>query len=133
MTSAERVSVVRRFLDNFNAGDIAAALEALDPDVRYDGPDVDGIWWANGSFNGRDRLYTDIIEGVDDHFEHLNVVIDHVYACGDDVVVISHHDGILKNGKTFDSPLVQVFSVADDKVVLLRDFADTDSWRTKLK
>src|SRR4051794_35557439 len=103
MSAEENTKAVRRFLDNFNAGDIPAALEAMHPDVRYEGPDVDGIWWANGSFEGRDQLFTGIIEGVDDHFDHLNVVIDHVYACGDDVVVISHHDGVTKSGKKFDS------------------------------
>jgi ketosteroid isomerase-like protein len=132
MSGAEHVKIVRHFLDNFNAGDVPAALEAMDPNVRYEGPQVDGIWWANGPFQGVDALLHGIIEGVDDHFERLSVIIDHVYACGDDVVVISHHDGVTKAGVEFDSPLVQVYSVRDGKVVLLRDFADTDSWRTKV-
>jgi ketosteroid isomerase-like protein len=130
--SPDTVPVVRHFLDNFNAGDVDTALEAMHPQVRYEGPEVEGIWWANGPFEGRDRLFEGIIAGVDDHFEHLEVAIDHVYACGEDVVVISHHDGMTKTGKRFDSPLVQVYTVRDGLIVLLRDYADTDSWRSKL-
>jgi ketosteroid isomerase-like protein len=128
----EGVRVVRHFLDNFNAGDVDEALTAMHPDVRYEGPAVDGVWWANGPFEGRDRLYEGIIAGVDDHFDHLSVVVDHVYACGEDVVVISHHDGVTRSGRRFDSPLVQVYTVRAGQIVLLRDFADTDSWRRKL-
>jgi ketosteroid isomerase-like protein len=126
------VGVVRHFLDNFNAGDVDTALEAMAPDVRYEGPVVDGVWWANGPLTGVDALRTGIIDGVEDHFENLNVVVDHVYECGEDVVVISHHDGMTRTGKRFDSPLVQIYTVDDGRVVLLRDFADTESWRSKL-
>jgi ketosteroid isomerase-like protein len=129
---SREIEVVRHFLDNFNAGDIDEAMTAFAPDFVYEGPVDDGIWWANGTLHGPDQLLAGIIDGVDDHFERLEVAIDHVYRCGSDVVVISHHDGLTKTGIVFDSPLVQVFSVRDDKIVLLRDFADTDSWRRKL-
>jgi ketosteroid isomerase-like protein len=132
MTGPDRISVVRHFLDNFNGGDLDTALEAMAQDVRYEGPVVEGVWWANGSFEGVDALLSGIIDGVDDYFDHLSVVIDHIYECGEEVVVISHHDGRTKNGRKFDSALVQVYTVANDKIVLLRDFADTESWRTKL-
>lgn len=128
----EKVRVVRRFVDNFNRGDNAEAIKALAEDVRYIGPVYEGIWWANGDLVGRQALLEGIMQGVEDHFEHLEMRVEDVYTCGEQVVVISRHDGVTKSGKTFDSPLVQVFTVDDGAVSELRDFADTAGWQSKL-
>ena len=129
----DNVAVVRHFIDNFNAGDVAEAVTVFAPDIEYLGPVVPGVWWANGNLRGTEAILRGIIDGVDDHFTELSVHVDAIYECGDsDVVVISHHDGRTKGGIVFDSPLVQIYTVRDGQIVTLRDFADTTSWKRKL-
>lgn len=130
---ADNIAIVRHFIDNFNAGDVADAVTVFAPEIEYLGPVVDGVWWANGNIRGPAAIVRGIIDGVDDHFRELSVEIDAIYECGDeDVVVISHHNGTTKGGVVFDSPLVQIYTVRNEQIVTLRDFADTGSWQRKL-
>lgn len=130
--AASNADVVRGFFENFNRGDIEKAREFLADDLIYEGPRVPEIWWAKGQISGADRMVEEMIDDIGEYFEQLEVEIEDLYSCGPWVVLIARHNGTTRSGKRFDSPLVQIYTVADGKAVRLQDFPDTDSWMSKV-
>jgi ketosteroid isomerase-like protein len=128
----DNASVVRGFFESFNRGDIDKARQYLADEVVYEGPRVSEIWWAKGQIHGADNLVREMIDDIGEYFEKLEVEIEDVYSSGPWMVLIAHHNGTTRSGKHFDSPLVQIYTVADGKAVRLQDFPDTDSWMSKV-
>ena len=118
--SQENVEVVRRIYEAFAAGDVAAILEAADPNIRcYDRPDRPGA----SVYSGHDGLL-EFRESDRDVFENVRYEPSDFIDAGDHVVVRIRQTG---RGKASSVPVEEVIANAwklrDSKCVEVRVYS----------
>jgi ketosteroid isomerase-like protein len=121
VSSSERnanVAVVRGF---YEAVDVPAMLEFLDPQIEWRGPE--SLPWG-GTFRGHDGfreflaiVADQIIEPRREKQEYLNV--------GERVVVLLRSIGRAKGGTGWDLPEVHVWTVRHGKALSFENYVDT--------
>lgn len=124
MSEQANVRLILDIYDAFNRGDIAAVLNALDPQasLHFEGPAV--IPWA-GDWHGREG-WTKFFQTIAANTSDISVKMEPFAAQGDNVVAAGRYQAGLKGtGKRIDSPLVHLWSVRDGKVLKCVELANT--------
>ncbi len=121
--SEENVEVVRAANDAFLAGDIEAALDALDPGIEWHGT-VGGIDEGR-VYHGRDQ----VVQGFVDYFavwERMKMRAVKYIDAGDDEVVVFHHEVARGrvSGAVVETETGTVQMVRDGKIVRVRSYMD---------
>ena len=109
MLCRERIELVRRLIDAFNAGDLIRALACLHPDVEarpLDPPDV-----VRGHAGVRAGFHA-----LHDRFEQVSVEAGTFVASGDHVMVPVHRRARPREGGSQDARIFQVYTFTEGKV-----------------
>ncbi|MGH2926468.1 MAG: nuclear transport factor 2 family protein [Solirubrobacterales bacterium] len=120
--SQENVEVVRAANEAFLGGDVAAALESLDPEIEWHGT-VGGIDEGR-VYHGREA----VVQGFADYFEvweRIEMRAEEYIDAGDEVVV--YHHEVAKgreSGVVVETDTGTVQTVRDGRIVRVRSFMD---------
>ena len=121
--SQENVEIVRAANDAFLAGDVEAALDALDPEIEWHAT-VGGIDEGR-VYRGRDQ----VVQAFADYFavwERMEMRADKYIDAGDDEVVVFHHEVAKgrESGAVVETDTGTVQTVRDGKIVRVRSYMD---------
>src|SRR5687767_12053260 len=114
--SQENVEIVRAANDAFLAGDVEAALDALDPEIEWHAT-VGGIDEGR-VYHGRDQ----VVQAFADYFavwERMEMRADKYIDAGGDEVVVFHHEVAKgrESGALVETDTGTVQTVRDGKIV----------------
>ena len=116
--SSRNVGVVRGF---YEAEDVPAMLEFLDPQVEWRAPE--SLPWG-GTFRGHDG-YRDFFEIVVDQIAEFRREKQVYLDAGERIVVLLRSVGRPKGGTEWDVPEVHVWTVRDGKALDMETYVDT--------
>src|SRR5262245_27571194 len=113
---AENTALVQRFLDAFRTGDIASAAECFDAERYYSNAyeaDLAGTW-PQQKANRRAQIWTDV------ESEQIALIADGDRVAYQALFTGTHSGeflGIPASGKRITIPVLEVWRIADDKIV----------------
>jgi ketosteroid isomerase-like protein len=113
-----KVAVVRGF---YEAVDVAAMLEFLDPQIEWRAPE--SLPWG-GTFRGHDgfrEFFAIVVDRIAEFRREKQRYLD----AGERVVVLLRSIGRAKGGTGWDLPEVHVWTVRDGKAVSFDNYVDT--------
>jgi ketosteroid isomerase-like protein len=121
--SQENVEIVRAANDAFLAGDVEAALDALDPEIEWHAT-VGGIDEGR-VYHGQDQ----VVQAFADYFavwERMEMRADKYIDAGGDEVVVFHHEVAKgrESGAVVETDTGTVQTVRDGKIVRVRSYMD---------
>lgn len=122
--SQENVEIVRGAQEAFLAGDIEAALDALDPEIEWHAT-IGGIDDPSRVARGRDE----VVQAFADYFEvweRLEMSAERYIDAGPDDVVVFHHE-VAKgraSGVVVETDSATIQTVRNGKVVRVRSYLD---------
>jgi ketosteroid isomerase-like protein len=122
--ATDRIEMVRGLFEQFNRGEIAAAMEKVDPELEVE---TSASWPDHDVFHGHEAalgLLTTIFEAFEEyHVEPRDFVV-----AGDQIVVTVRQTGRGKgSGVPLDYDMFQVLTMRDDKVVRMRVFESREA------
>jgi ketosteroid isomerase-like protein len=119
--SQENVEIVRRSIDAFNAGGLAAAAEFAHPDLVFEEPPTQpGSITAHGVENARKTL-----SAFDDTWEEHRTEVEELRDLGgDDVLTLTVEHLRGRDGVAFSQPCGSICTLAEGKIIRLRPFWD---------
>ncbi|MBS2532612.1 nuclear transport factor 2 family protein [Catenulispora sp. NF23] len=118
-----------------------AALADGDQDTIRDCWAEDGSVWypgdlpISGTWQGRDQVIDGFLGTAFAHFDPAHEVglqVTNVFDQGEQVLIEWHSWGVGKTGRTYDQKNIAVFVVRDEKIVTMREYADTQHWARAL-
>jgi ketosteroid isomerase-like protein len=121
MSASEReanVAVVRGF---YEAVDVSAMLEFLDPQIEWRGPE--SLPWG-GTFRGHDgfrEFFAIVVDQIGEFRREKQQYLD----AGERIVVLLRSIGRPKGGIGWDLPEVHVWTVRYGKAVSMENYVDT--------
>jgi ketosteroid isomerase-like protein len=116
--SKPNVAVIRGF---YEAADVPAMLEFLDPQIEWRGPD--SLPWG-GTFRGHDG-FREFLAIVDDRIAEARREKQQYFDAEERVVVLLHSVARPKNGPGWDLPEVHVWKLRDGRAVSMDNYVDT--------
>lgn len=126
----EKVELVRSLYSAFEAGDQAAVMAALDPEVEF--VQTEELPWGGyykGAPEGIQSFLSKLMSAVDSRVE-----IQKTWEAGGAVVVVGRSVGTVKaSGKPFDVDLVHIWTIRDGKIVRFNPYIDTPAMLEALK
>jgi ketosteroid isomerase-like protein len=130
--SQENLELARRSYEAFDRGDYDAVLEAFDPEIEWEEPDISGVAFS-GERHGREHLVEKVFEPVRREVDDFEVVPEEFLDAGDHVVVLGRYRGHGRDtGITLDAPFAHVWTMRGGKAVRHRDYYDTANWLRSL-
>jgi uncharacterized protein len=119
--STEAVAIVRAIYDAINAGDAAAIVAHLLPDIRIE--QTPALPWG-GTFEGL-AGFAQFSKTLRRHIES-RVAVERMFEAGEDVLVIGRTIGHSKaNGAPFDVAIAHVLTLREGRVTQVRYFIET--------
>ena len=120
---SENTDALKRGYDGFNSGDIEAVAAIFADDIRWEGPNTEGVPMS-GTNEGKDAVLQALGQ-IGESFEKFNVSPDEMIEQGDTVVVLSHLDGTTKSGNDLKLPGVEVWRMSNGKAQRVQSLVDT--------
>jgi ketosteroid isomerase-like protein len=120
---SENTDALKRGYDGFNNGDIEAVAAIFADDIRWEGPNTEGVPMS-GTNEGKDAVLQALGQ-IGESFEKFHVSPDEMVEQGDTVVVLSHLDGTTKSGNDLKLPGVEVWRMSDGKAERVQSLVDT--------
>jgi ketosteroid isomerase-like protein len=120
---SENTDALKRGYEAFNSGDMDTVSEIFADDIRWEGPNTEGIPMS-GVTEGRDEVLQGF-GGFGEVFEELNVSPDEMIEEGDTIVVLSHIEGKTKSGNDVKLPGVEIWRMSDGKAKRVQTLTDT--------
>jgi ketosteroid isomerase-like protein len=127
---SENSEALKRGYDAFNRGDIDAVSEIFADDIRWEGPNTDGVPMA-GVNEGKDAVLQALGQ-IGENFERFSVSPDEMVEDGDTIVVLSHLEAKTKSGNEVKLPGVEVWRMSDGKAKRVQSLLDTAELKTAL-
>ncbi len=120
---SQNSEALKRGYDAFNSGDTDAVAEIYADDVRWKGPNTEGIPMS-GTHEGKDAVLAALAQ-IGDQFESFDVSPDEMIEQGDTIVVLSHIEAKTKSGNQLKVPGVEVYRMGDGKANRVQTLIDT--------
>ena len=120
---SENSDALKRGYDAFNNGDIETVSEIFADDVRWEGPNTDGVPMA-GVHEGKDAVL-EALGQIGDDFERFQVSPDEMVEEGDTIVVLSHLDAKTSSGTELKLPGAEVWRMSGGKAQRVQSLLDT--------
>jgi ketosteroid isomerase-like protein len=118
--SIENVAVVRRGYEALAGGDFGGFLGLLDPEIEWTHPE--GLPYS-GTHRGIAGMQ-EVLRLWGEAYEEMRVVPQEFLDAGDAVVVIGRYIVRLHDGDELSTWFVNVFDLADGRIVRFRDYSD---------
>ena len=124
MSAQQNIELVKQFYDAYLKGQKDLLLSYMTDDIDWTIPEMDGL-----AFSGRRRGREEVSQffGVVSQVQQLrSFEPQEFFADGDRVVVLGHHEWIVKSsGTSFDSDWVHIFTIRDGRIAAFRQSMDT--------
>src|SRR5947209_15296933 len=120
---SENSDALRRGYEGFNNGDVEAVRAIFADDIRWEGPNADGVPMS-GVSEGSDAVLGALGQIAED-FERFHVSPDEMIEQGDTIVVLSHLDARTKGGNDLQLPGVEVWRMSGGKATRVQSLIDT--------
>jgi ketosteroid isomerase-like protein len=127
---SENSDALKQGYDAFNSGDAEALGALYEDDVRWEGPNTDGVPMS-GVHEGRDAVLQALGQ-VGDQFESFRVSPDELVEQGDTIVVLSHIDARTKSGNEVKLPGVEIWRMSGGKASRVQSLIDTAEMKRAL-
>lgn len=127
---SQNSDALKRGYEAFNSGDPEALAELYTDDVRWEGPNTEGLPMS-GVIEGKDAVMQ-ALGAIGDQFESFSVSPDELIEEGNTIVVLSHIEGTTKSGNEVKVPGVEVWRMTDGKVEGAQTLVDTAEMKQAL-
>ena len=120
---SQNSDALKRGYDAFNSGDAEVLAEIYEDDVRWEGPNTQGLPMS-GVYEGKDAVMQ-ALGRISEDFEQFRVSPDELVEEGDTIVVLSHIEGRTKSGNDVKLPGVEVWRMTGGKAKSVQSLIDT--------
>ena len=120
---SENSDALKRGYEAFNSGDAQALSELFADDVRWEGPNTEGVPMS-GTHEGKDAVLQ-ALGAIGESFETFGVSPDEMVEQGDTIVVLSHIDAKSTSGNEVKLPGVEVWRMTGGKAQRVQTLIDT--------
>ena len=120
---SQNSDALKRAYDAFNSGDIDTVAETFADDIRWEGPNTDGVPMS-GVNEGKDAVLQ-ALGRIGEDFESFRVSPDEMVEEGDTIVVLSHLEAKTKSGNELKVPGVEIWRMTDGKANRTQTLLDT--------
>jgi uncharacterized protein len=120
---SENSDALKRAYEAFNSGDVETVAAIFADDVRWEGPNTDGVPMS-GVNEGKDAVLQALGQ-IGEDFEKFHVSPDEMVEDGGTIVVLSHLDGKTRSGTEIKLPGVEIWRMSDGKAVRVQSLLDT--------
>jgi ketosteroid isomerase-like protein len=120
------VSTMRNAYEAFNRGDIAAVLEAFDPQIEWHEPG--GGRAPQGTYQGAQSVANDVFATVPENFEEFEAQSERFIDAGDYLVVVGTFRGRPKAGGQMEAPFAHVWKMRAGKAMSFHNHVESASW-----
>jgi ketosteroid isomerase-like protein len=124
---SENTDVLKRGYEAFNSGDIETLTEIFADDIRWEGPNTQGVPMS-GTHEGRDAVFQAFGQ-INESFEKFRVSPDEMIEQDGTVVVLSHVEGTTKSGNEVKLPGAEIFRVSGGKATRVQSLSDTAEFK----
>lgn len=123
--SRPNVELVRGIYDGFAAGDVAAVLGAMSPDIVWN--EADNFPLAdNNPYVGPEAVAGGVFARLATDWDGFAVAVDELLDAGDSVVAIGRYRGRNRaSGDAVDAQFVHIWRIEDGKAKAFQQFTDT--------
>jgi ketosteroid isomerase-like protein len=123
--SQENVALIRGIYDGFAAGDVAAVLGAMSPDIVWN--EAENFPYADGNpYVGPQAVAEGVFARCIGEWDGFAVTVEEILDAGDTIVALGRYGGSYKStGKAMNPQLAHVWRVADGKAVAFQQYVDT--------
>jgi ketosteroid isomerase-like protein len=123
--SQENVALIRGIYDGFAAGDVAAVLGAMSPDIVWN--EAENFPYADGNpYVGPQAVAEGVFARCIGEWDGFAVTVAEILDAGDTIVALGRYGGSCKaTGKAMNPQLAHVWRVADGKAVAFQQYVDT--------
>lgn len=120
---SENADVIKRGYEAFNRGDGASLSEVFADDVRWEGPNAEGVPMS-GVHEGKDAVLQALGQ-IGERFETFHVSPDELVEEGETIVVLSHLEAKSQSGHEVKLPGVEIFRLSGGKITRVQSVSDT--------
>ncbi len=120
---SENADVIKRGYEAFNSGDAESLSQVFADDVRWEGPNAEGVPMS-GVHDGKDAVLQALGQ-IGEDFEKFSVNPDEMVEEGDTIVVLSHVEARARTGNEVKLPGAEVFRLSGGKIRRVQSLADT--------
>jgi ketosteroid isomerase-like protein len=120
------VSTMRNAYEAFNRGDIAAVLEAFDPQIEWHEPG--GGRAPQGTYQGAQSVANDVFATVPENFSEFEAQPERFIDAGDSLVVVGTFRGRPKAGGQMEAPFAHVWKMRAGKAMSFHNHVESASW-----
>ena len=123
--SKENVALIRGIYDGFAAGDVAAVLGAMSPDIVWN--EAENFPYADGNpYVGPQAVAEGVFARCIGEWDGFAAKVDEILDAGDTIVALGRYGGSCKaTGRAMNPQLAHVWRVADGKAVAFQQYVDT--------
>ena len=123
--SQENVALIRGIYEGFAAGDVAAVLGAMSPDIVWN--EAENFPYADGNpYVGPQAVAEGVFARCIGEWDGFAVSVEEILDAGDTIVALGRYGGSCKaTGKAMNPQLAHVWRVADGKAVAFQQYVDT--------
>ena len=123
--STQNVELVRGIYDGFAAGDVAAVLGAMSPEIVWNEAENFPLSDRN-PYIGPEAVANGVFARLAADWDGFALTIEELLDAGEAVVAIGRYRGTSKaTGRSVNAQLVHVWWLEDGKVVAFRQYTDT--------
>lgn len=127
---SENSDALKRGYDAFNSGDVDTVREIFADDIRWEGPNTEGVPMS-GVHEGKDAVLQALGQ-IGENFERFHVSPDEMVEDGGTIVVLSNLDGKTKSGNEVKLPGIEVWRMSDGKAKRVQSLNDTAELKNAL-
>jgi ketosteroid isomerase-like protein len=120
---SDNTDVIKRRYEAFNNGDAEALSDVFADDVRWEGPNAEGVPMS-GVHEGKDAVLQALGQ-IGERFETVSVRPDEMIEEGDTVVVLSHLEAKARTDAEVKLPGAEVFRMSGGKIKRVQNLSDT--------
>lgn len=122
----QNVNTMRNAYEAFNRGDIAAVLEAFDPQIEWREPG--GGRAPQGTYKGAQSVANDVFATVPENFEEFEAQPERFIDAGEYLVVVGTFRGTRKAGGQMDAAFAHVWQMREGKAVSFHNHVEAAPW-----
>jgi uncharacterized protein len=127
---SENSDALKRGYDAFNRGDVDTVREIFADDIRWEGPNTEGVPMS-GVHEGKDKVLQALGE-IAENFERFHVSPDEMVEDDETIVVLSNLDGKTKSGTEIKTPGVEIWRMSNGIAKRVQSLTDTAELRQAL-
>ena len=120
---SENSDALKRGYEAFNSGDAQTLSELFADDVRWEGPNTEGVPMS-GTHEGKDAVLQ-ALGAIGESFETFGVSPDEMVEQGDTIVVLSHIEARSTSGNELKLPGVEIWRMSGGKAQRVQTLIDT--------